>query len=226
VKPEDKGKVEDPTDTYCATCDNDPCVCDDMPKQMVRIKLADNKVREIDATVKTSFWDASGTPIGYAEFMNKLYGDLPQICASEEDLRKVWSLPSTRKKLLEELSEKGYSKNHLAELQKLVKGQDCDLFDVLSYVAFHTTLVPRLERAEKAKISLQDYNPKQQQFLNFVLEQYVQQGVNELDDQKLPELLELKYQALADAKEELGDVASIRKNFIGFQKSLYEQRAS
>ena len=64
------------------------------------------------------------------------------------------------------------------------------------------------------------------EFLNFVLEQYVRDGVTELDDKKLPELLELKYKAIADAKRELGNLKSIRENFIGFQKNLYEEKAS
>lgn len=64
----------------------------------------------------------------------------------------------------------------------------------------------RSERAERAKVHFDNYNQKQQSFLNFVLEQYVVSGVEELDDSKLPDLLELKYnKALADAKHELGD---------------------
>ena len=90
------------------------------------------------------------------------------------------------------------------------------------YVAYHKDLVPRIERADKAKIKLNDYNAQQQEFLNFVLEQYVKEGVDELDDAKLPDLLELKYNAIADAKQELGDIPSIRNTFIGFQEHLYE----
>ncbi len=96
---------------------------------------------------------------------------------------------------------------------------------MLSYVAYHKDLVPRLERAEKAKIQLGDYNAKQQEFLNFVLEQYVKEGVDELDDAKLPDLLELKYKAIADAKRELGEIKSIRETFIGFQEHLYLSQA-
>ena len=111
------------------------------------------------------------------------------------------------------------------KLRKLVHGEDSDLFDVLSYVAYHKDLVPRLERAERAKIHFDSYNAPQQKFLNFVLKQYVDIGVSELDDAKLPDLLELKYHAIADAKKELGDIPSIRNTFIGFQEYLYVDRA-
>jgi len=110
-------------------------------------------------------------------------------------------------------------------LKKLVHGEDSNLFDVISYIAYHRSMVPRLERAEKARIHFDNYNPVQQEFLNFVLEQYVKEGVDELDDAKLPELLELKYHAIADAKQALGDIKSIRDSFIGFQEYLYKKSA-
>lgn len=206
----------------CSECGNDPCVCEKGPKKLVKIKLPDNKVREFDAMMKTSFWSPEGKPISAEEFIQRLFGDLPSFFKSEDELRKIWSLPSTRKRLMEELSEKGYTHAQLEDLRQIVHGEDSDLFDVLNYVAYHKELVPRLSRAEKAKIKLDDYNAKQQEFLNFVLEQYVREGVDELDDAKLPDLLELKYNAIADAKRELGDIPSIRNTFIGFQERLYE----
>ena len=78
-------------------------------------------------------------------------------------------------------------------------------------------------RARKARIYFNDYNSKQQDFLNFVLEQYVRDGVEELDDSKLPKMLELKYNAIADSKRELGDIKTIRNTFISFQKHLYSE---
>ena len=217
---------ERPEEEACPECDNIPCVCETPPRQMVRVKLSDNKEREIDSMVKTSFWSPSGKPISSEEFIQQLFGDLPSFFSDENQLRELWSVPSTRKKLLEELSEKGYTNAQLEDLRNLIHGEDSDLFDVLSYVAYHKDLVPRLERADRAKVHMNDYNQKQQEFLNFVLEQYVRDGVDELDDAKLPNLLELKYKAIADAKIQLGDIKSIRNTFIGFQEHLYGDEAS
>jgi type I restriction enzyme R subunit len=216
---------EDTDDGICGECDNYPCICEKEHTPMIKIKLSDGKEREIDATVKTTFWSPEGKPIGQEEFMNNLYGDLPKLFNSEEELREIWSLPSTRKKLLTELREKGYTDDQLEDLRGMIHGNESDLFDVLSYVAYHKELVPRLERAGRAKIQLNDYNQKQQEFLNFVLEQYVKEGVQELDDSKLPNLLELKYKAITDAKHELGNIKSIRESFIGFQEYLYRNEA-
>lgn len=208
----------------CEECGNIPCVCDKPPRKLIKVKLADNKVRTLDAMMKTSFWSPPGKPISAEEFVKQLFGDLPKFFNSEEELRKIWSVPETRKRLLEELSEKGYTHAQLQDLRKIVHGEDSDLFDVLAYIAYHRDLVPRLKRAQKARIKFDAFSSAQQEFLNFVLEQYVRDGVEELDDVKLPDLLELKYNALTDAKKVLGDIPSIRKIFIDFQGYLYEQR--
>lgn len=209
----------------CYVCGNDPCICDHPRREMIKVRLGDNKVRELDSMVKTSFWSPEGKPISAKEFIERLFGDLPSFFRNEEELIRLWSIPGTRKQLLEELSEKGYTTAQLEDLRKLVHGEDSDLYDVLSYIAYHRDLVPRLDRAERAKVHLNTYRHNQQEFLNFVLDQYVKEGVNELDDEKLPDLLELKYNAIADAKKELGDIKSIRDTFIGFQQYLYNNRA-
>ena len=212
---------EKSAEPLCEVCQNDPCVCEESGRKIIKVTLSDNKVRELDSMVKTSFWSASGTPISADEFLKQLYGDLPGFFESEEQLRKIWSLPSTRKRLLEELEEKGYSQAQLTDLKRAIHAEGCDIFDVLNYVAYDKNVMPRLKRAEHAKIMLFDYDKNQQAFLNFVLEQYVKEGVKELDDQNLAELLKLKYNAIADAKAALGEIADIRESFIGFQSYLY-----
>lgn len=207
----------------CEVCCNEPCICENPPKQFVKVKLSESKEIEIDATAKTTFWSSEGKPISSTEFIQKLFNDIPNFFHDEEELRKIWSVPSTRKKLIEELNEKGYSSDQLKDLKALVNGNDSDLFDVLNYVAYSKKILQRLERADKAKVQLNDYNPKQQEFLNFVLEQYVKEGVDELDDAKLPNLLELKYKAISDAKKELGTTKVIRDTFIGFQEYIYNK---
>lgn len=213
--------VCEPGSEPCPECNNDPCVCENPPRRMIRVRLADHKVRTLDSMVKTSFWSADGKPISSEQFLERLFGDLPEFFSNEDELRSIWSVPSTRKKLMNELANKGYTEAQLNELRKVVHGDDSDLYDVLQYVAYHKDLVPRLQRAERAKLQLESYDPAQQEFLNFVLKQYVDAGVSELDDSKLPDLLELKYHAISDAKAKLGDIKGIRDTFIGFQRYLY-----
>lgn len=218
--------VREPEPEPCEVCGYVMCRCDNPPRRMVKVILADGKVRQFQHMISTSFWSPDGRPISAEEFLRSLFGTLPELFKSEDELRDIWSKPDTRKKLLQELSEKGFTKQQLQEFQKILNAENSDLYDVLAYIAFHSDMVARSERADKAKIQLSNYDPKQQEFLNFVLGQYVKQGVDELDDTKIGDLLVLKYHAIADAKKELGDIGTIRNTFIGFQTYLYNNRAA
>ena len=207
----------------CEMCGYAPCVCEKPTSETARIKLPDGSTRDVKTNMQTSFWSPEGKPISASEFLKQLFGELPKFFMSEEQLRKVWSKPDTRKKLLEELNEAGYSEESFRQLQAMINAQKCDLYDVLSFIAFNKDLVERKTRASKAKLYLDSYDQKQQEFLDFVLDQYVEEGVWELDDQKLPSLLELKYLSTSDGIKKLGgDSKSIRDNFIDLQKHLYE----
>ena len=190
---------------------------------MIRIKLSDGKFRDLDSMIKTSFYSPDGKPISAEQFIRKLFEEIPKFFSSEDELRRIWSLPDTRKRLLEELSEAGYSLSQLDDLKHLVNADDSDLYDVLNYIAYHKELVPRLNRATKARLKIVNYDKGKQEFLDFVLKQYVSKGVSELDDARLKDLLIVKYNALDDAKKSIGDIKTIRETFVGFQKYLYEE---
>jgi type I restriction enzyme R subunit len=197
-------------------------------KQKIKIKLRNGKEREIKHMVSTSFWSADGKPISAEEFLNNLFGELPKLFKDEEELRKLWSNPMTRKTLLENLDAAGFPKDDLLTLQKLVDMEKSDLYDVLEYVFngdyIAMTREARAKAAEATIFAL--LNDKQKEFLRFVLSKYVETGVDELDQDKLPILLTNKYQSLEDAKEILGDVANISRLFVEFQEHLYNQRVA
>ena len=177
--------------------------------------------------VATSFWNADGKPISAEEFLNNLYGSLPSFFKSEEELRTIWSNPMTRKILLERLSDAGYGKEELSTLQKLIDAEKSDLFDVLEYVSFAIKPITREVRvaaSQQAIFALLDN--KQKEFLEFVLSKYIESGVEELDQEKLPILLQNKYQSLGDAIDILGDVPQISSLFVDFQKHLYQLKTA
>ena len=142
-------------------------------------------------------------------------------------MRKIWSHPSTRKNFLEKLEEAGYNKDVLTSLQKLINAEKSDLFDVLEFVSYAIKPITREKRVSNAKTNIFDsINDKQKEFLDFVLSKYIETGIEELDEEKLPGLLELKYQSLSDASEILGTPQNIRHTFIEFQKYLYQQSSA
>jgi type I restriction enzyme, R subunit len=194
------------------------------PKQKLMVKLADGKSRTIQSMTATTFWSAEGRPMSAAQFLETLFGTLPEFFKDEDQLRKLWSDPETRKQLLADLADRGFGKEPLAEMQKIIDAEKSDLFDVLAYVAFASAPLPREARAEAARIaSAAELNDKQRAFIDFVLAQYVKEGVDELDQEKLSPLLRLRYKALNDAFAELGKPEQVREVFIGFQRHLYEQ---
>jgi len=207
----------------CFKCGQSPCVC----KKKAKIKLADGKERSIQHMTMTTFWHPDGTPMSAQQFMEMLYGKLPEFFKNEEELRALWSRPDTRKKLLEGLSEKGFGQDQLAEMQKIIDAEKSDLFDVLAHLAYALPPLTREERAGKARTLItQHFNNKLQVFLDFVLAHYVTIGVEELDQSKLTPLLKLKYHnSIPDAVIDLGQSpVEIGQAFTGFQKYLYQQQ--
>jgi type I restriction enzyme R subunit len=210
----------------CLTCGESPCVC--TKRKRIKIKLRDGKEREIQSMISTSFWSADGRPISAEDFLNNLFGELPKLFTSEEELRTIWSNPTTRKVLLEKLDVAGFGREELATLQKLIDAEKSDLFDVLEYV-FNSDVKPmtREQRVAAAEATIfAILNDQQKEFIEFVLGKYVETGVEELDQEKLPILLTNKYHSLEDAKDILGDVSNISSLFIEFQKHLYIQKVS
>ena len=111
-------------------------------------------------------------------------------------------------------------------MQKAIEAQDSDLFDVLAYVAYTRAPLKRSERATQAKAGInRSYKSNRHlAFVEFVLDHYVSEGVEELDLDKLTPLLRLRYDAIADAAADLGTPQQIRDVFVGFQRHLYARR--
>jgi type I restriction enzyme R subunit len=196
----------------------------DEPKQKLVIKLADGKERTFQHISGTTFWDASGKPISAQQFVEQLFGRLPELFGNEDELRRIWSDPDTRKALVDGLAERGFAGEQLGQIRRMIDAEASDLFDVLRYIAFTKAPLQRTERvaARRADI-LARSDPKQSEFLDFVLSQYVAEGEEELQPGKLPELLGLKYGTPADALKTLGRAEDVKRAFRGFQKDLYER---
>jgi len=204
----------------CPICGQTPCICNRQEK--IVIKLADGKERTIQSMSATTFWSPDGKPISATQFIERLFGEIPGLFRDEEELRRLWSNPDTRSKLLAGLEERGYGREQLAEIKRLIGAEQSDLFDVLGYVAYALPTITREERVNNHKQTIfEPYGDKQQQFLSFVLDHYISQGVGELDSGKLPDLLELRYHSMRDAVSELGRVGDIRDMFVSFQADLY-----
>jgi type I restriction enzyme R subunit len=199
----------------------EPEPASERPKQ-IKIKLADGKERTIQHMMATSFWSPDGRPMSANQMIEKLFGELPRFFKDEDELRRIWSRPDTRRALLDNLRENGFGTEQLAEMSRLINAEKSDVFDVLAYVAYALAPITRQERVEARRSAIfARYDARLQSFLDFVLGQYVSQGVEELDQDKLGALLQLKYHTIDDAAVQLGSVPVIRDTFVGFQQHLY-----
>ncbi len=211
-----------PEPEECPVCGMYPCECEKQPK--VKVRLSDGKARSIQNIVVTTFWGPDGKPMSAAQFVEYLYGQVPDLFRSEDELRQIWSQPDTRQKLLEQLEEKGFGNEQLEEMKAIVDAVDSDVFDVLAFVAYSSQPVTRSDRVSEHKGTIfSHYDYKQQEFIDFVLSQYINEGVGELALAKLTDLVELKYNTANDAVAELGPPKTIREVFTGFQKYLYSE---
>jgi type I restriction enzyme R subunit len=137
-------------------------------------------------------------------------------------LRKLWANPITRKELLVKLEQHGCAKEDLVKLQEMIDAQNCDLFDVLEYISYAKKPITRAERVSNAQGNIYTFlNERQREFIAFILRNYVQDGVDELDISKLSSSLTSKYGSVYEGQKQLGDVDEIKRVFVEFQQHLY-----
>jgi len=214
----------------CNDCGNEPCSCnpgddDDKPErpEKIFITLTDGKVRQIQHMKSVLFMGPDGDMLTAHQFVEQLFGELPRFFGNEDELRNIWSDPSTREKLLTDLNEAGYDDEKLDSMKDIIDAKDSDVYDLLAFVAYARETHTRKDRVASAKPGIsKEFTYKQVEFIEFILDKYIEDGVQELAAKKMRSLVELKYNTISDAAAEFGSPLAIRDTFIGFQKYLYE----
>jgi type I restriction enzyme R subunit len=218
-KPDSGGKTTDGPDSGPI----DPPV---VKREKVIIKLADGKDREFQHMTSKMFYSVDGTPMSLTEFIQSLFNtlEMPDLFKNEDELRAIWSVPSTRAQLLKQLESAGFPTSELVSIQELIDAQNSDLFDVLEFVKYALKPVTRMTRANVSRSIMEvGIEAKQLEFIDFLVSQYVESGVGELEEGKLETLLEIKYSDVFNAVNILGngEVNRVRNLFLTFQKNLY-----
>jgi type I restriction enzyme R subunit len=214
----------------CNDCGETPCSCntgddegDTSKPEKIFITLTDGKVRQIQHMKSALFMGANGDMLTAKQFVEQLFDDLPRFFSNEDELRAIWSNPSTREKLLEDLQEAGYDDEKLDSMKDIIDAKDSDVYDLLSFVAYAKETHTRTERVASARPSISsEFTPNQIEFIEFILDKYIEDGVQELAAKKMRSLVELKYDTISDAADVFGSPMAIRETFVGFQKYLYE----
>jgi len=188
----------------------------------IKIKLGENQMRELWGKKTTSFYDVDGKPISAEEFLKNIFGQLPEFFKDEEKLRKIWSHPKTREIFLSELEKRGYEKEQLENLAKLVNAENSDLFDVFEYIAFDKKPMTRGERILQAKDEIFDgLDEETKEFLEFVLSAYHKDGYESLSEDAFSSFLTIKYGSLIEAQVVFTDLDKAKEEFVRLQEKLY-----
>ena len=203
----------------CPVCHQDPCICP--PKEQLEIKLSDGRVRRIKFISDIMFWGADGKPVSAQEFINEMFGHLPDFFSSSQNLHEIWADPDTREALLNKLELAGYGKDVLKNIRHIIDAEQSDLLDVLEWVAYNTTPIERKERAERIKGYEASLPSAQKEFVEYLMNAYIQSGVDELGKDKLKTLLALKFGSVTEGISALGGTPQARQTFKDFQKKLY-----
>jgi type I restriction enzyme R subunit len=220
----------DPTPPPKPIIDLPPVIDPDPPgperREKIIIKLADGKEREFQHMTSKMFYSVDGTPMSLAEFIESLFNtlEMPELFKNEDELRLLWSVPSTRAKLLKQLEDAGFPASELLSIQELIEAENSDLFDVLEFVKYALKPIARTKRAALSRSMMESaIEAKQLEFVDFLVSQYVESGVGELEESKLETLLEIKYADVFSAVKVLGngEVSQVRNLFLTFQKNLY-----
>ena len=208
----------------CAICGNLPCTCPGgIPKKTIRVTLSTARQLTIRTDWTEKFDVGDGELITLEEFIERLFGRLPEFFDSPEALRIKWENPKTRESLLEQLNREGFGEEKLLMIRRIMDREDCDLYDILSFLAYHTT---PLERAKRVELVRKDYYLKQseaqQVFLDFLMNQYVQNGYKEFTMDNLPTLVNMKYGTVDDAMQKLNmKLPEIKQSYLEFQRQIY-----
>lgn len=193
------------------------------PVEKVVVKLSDGSVRKIKYIASTTYWSPEGKPISAQEFLERLFGDLKGIVAGEDQLRAVWSDPDNRERFLEQLSDRGYDRDRLDDIRRLVDAPDSDLFDVLSYILFTNPPKTRHERADNVRSEGMDKaQDETKALLLAILAAYEERGESELATKKLGTFLTARYGSVSEGKAKLGGLAAIKDAFRAMQTTLYQ----
>jgi len=191
------------------------------PKQKTVVRLGDGKEREIKYSVDTKFY-MDGRAVSPHEFLEKLFGEIPEIFKDEDDLRKQWSDPRTRALLLQGLAERGFEEDKLQALKQLCDAEDSDVYDVLRYIAYAKETMTRVERAGIVReYYLEQLDDNEREFVSYILDTYEKEGENELSMKNLTSLVRLQYRTMRDATSLLGSADEIVGDYLELQRELY-----
>ena len=190
----------------------------------INIIIKGRKLKVLD--IETSYVGADGRPIATQEYLEELIGVLAKYCQnSEKILKDAWANPKYRKTLLDKLEEMLSFGQNIDNIKSIFKAKDSDIYDVFNHLIFSKDILTREQRvvaAESSEFLKTIQNSKAREFLLFVLGKYKKDGVVELEQQRLPSLVELSgLGTVSELANDFGGMAQLKESYLQLQREIY-----
>ena len=189
--------------------------------EKVTIDIKGKKLKVIN--IETTYVGDDGKPLKTTQYLELLIGVLGKFYNDENGLRDIWSNPTNRKELLNKLKEMNIDESQLEDLKQIFEAQNSDIYDVLAHLSFNLDIKTRSERViavENSKFIEKYHNEKAKEFIEFILDRYIKDGVKELDEKNLSVLVKLSGNDLKNLRSSFGEF-NIRDEYFGLQREIY-----
>ncbi|WP_345974777.1 DEAD/DEAH box helicase family protein [Sulfurimonas sp. HSL3-7] len=191
---------------------------------IVTIDIKGKKLKVIN--IETTYVGVDGIPLKTEDYLELLIGVLGKFYNNEEGLREIWSNPTNRKDLLDKLREMNIDESQLEDLKTIFEAEESDIYDVLAHLSFNLDIKTRSERVfsvEHGDFFEKIHNEKAKEFLEFILNRYKKDGVKELDEDKLGNLVDLSGMGtVREVANNFGGIPQMRDEYFGLQKEIYK----
>ncbi len=189
----------------------------------IEVKLSDGRIQTFRVNQTSLFYGKGGEILSAQEFIQHLFDIMPTFFNNEKHLKEIWTDIGTRTLLLDRLAEEGLSLEILIEVQKIIESENSDVFDVLEYFAYNKTPVPKTKRADVVRRKLYNsLSEEQKEFIEYLLDQYINEGHGIVDITRMPELMKIKYHSFHDGLGYLKiDTKQLESLFFNMQEGLY-----
>lgn len=190
----------------------------------INITIKGRKLKVLD--IETSYVGVDGRPIATQEYLEQLIGVLGKYCQNDEQaLKDAWANPQYRQTLLDKLEEMLSFGQNIDNIKAIFKAKDSDIYDVLNHLVFSKDILTREQRAvaaESSEFIQRLQNAKAREFLLFVLDKYKKDGVVELEQKRLPSLVELSgLGTVSELANDFGGMAQLKESYLQLQREIY-----
>lgn len=187
----------------------------------VTIDIKGKKLKVIN--IETTYVGEDGIPLKTNEYLELLIGLLGKFYNDEDGLREIWSNPTNRKDLMNQLKDMNIDESQLEDLKVIFEAEESDIYDVLAHLSFNLDIKTRSERVmsvENSDFVEKFHSDKAKEFIEFILDRYGKDGVKELDDSNLSILVKLSGYDRSELKQSFGSL-NIRDEYFELQREIY-----